>query len=885
MNKSFAFSIVMSVYNVEEYINEAVDSIINQTMDFCKNVQIVFVDDGSIDKSGIICEQYKEKYPNNIIVIHKENEGQAKARLVGIKYATGEYVNFLDPDDVLSAETIENVFCFFENNKTEVDIVSIPIRFFGDLSGEHPLNNKFEHGTRVINLLDEWKVSQMSLAASFIKRDALDDFDADTEIVTAEDAIELTKILIKKKKMGVVKEAQYNYRKRSSSTVGQAQEKQGWYETYLSHYSEWALKYCLNLLGEIPKFIQYTVLYDLQWKLRPSTIRDGVLTPELVSIYQKHLFSLARYFDIDVILAQKFIYMEHKLFLLYKKFGAAPMIKVDAKNKEVTLTYHGVVCYKPSSFLVTIQHINILDDKIYIEYTQTIPNIDLPAPKFFIDASGELIRTKVQSYDNSIYSAGVKVGERITCRTYIPFSKNKKYCKISFITMYGNIKVNQKQLKYNKYSPLNPVFEDAHYHKRGVTIRAWRYGFIARRIPKKQALQEEIRYCYWLFQQKDPEAKRAAFDRIKAFVGRKMKRKQIWLVCDKSDRADDNGEAFFMFLQKLKSKNIDSYFLIGKDSPDYKRLKKIGKVVPYMSQEHKSLYLKADYIISAYSHDEINNPFLTNAKYYSDLLQDCQFIFLQHGIIKDDLSTGLNRFHKNIRLFVCSTDAERRSVVDNPKYGYSEHEVILTGLPRYDRLYHAEKNEIVIMPTWRRNLFGAYHPETTRWDLKPGFEESDYFLFYNSLLNDERLLAKINEKGYKINFVPHPVLFPYIDYFHVPREVKVWGENVTYRDMFAINKLLVTDFSSVAFDFAYLRKPVIYAHFDTNHYEEGYFNYERDGFGEVEYDLEQTINRIINYIEHGCLLKEMYRNRIDSFFTFDDKNNCQRVFNEIINLK
>ena len=107
------------------------------------------------------------------------------------------------------------------------------------------------------------------------------------------------------------------------------------------------------------------------------------------------------------------------------------------------------------------------------------------------------------------------------------------------------------------------------------------------------------------------------------------------------------------------------------------------------------------------------------------------------------------------------------------------------------------------------------------------------------------------------------------------------GTDVVYRDMFAQNKLLVTDFSSVAFDFAYLRKPVLYVHFDTNHYQEGYFDYERDGFGEVVYNLEDTVNKMIEYMTNECKLKEEYRVRIDNFFAFNDRNNCQRVYERI----
>ena len=98
-NYQFKFSIIMAVYNVENYLNEAIDSIINQSIGFEENVQLILVDDGSIDKSKDIAKDYESKYPNNIIFLSKENAGQASARNLGLKHAKGKYLNFLDSDE------------------------------------------------------------------------------------------------------------------------------------------------------------------------------------------------------------------------------------------------------------------------------------------------------------------------------------------------------------------------------------------------------------------------------------------------------------------------------------------------------------------------------------------------------------------------------------------------------------------------------------------------------------------------------------------------------------------------------------------------------------------------------------------------------------------
>lgn len=98
---------------------------------------------------------------------------------------------------------------------------------------------------------------------------------------------------------------------------------------------------------------------------------------------------------------------------------------------------------------------------------------------------------------------------------------------------------------------------------------------------------------------------------------------------------------------------------------------------------------------------------------------------------------------------------------------------------------------------------------------------------------------------------------------------------------------MVTDYSNIFFDFAYLKKPVIYTHFDYKeyrlyHYAEGYFDYKRDGFGIICNNFNKTINAIIKEIKNGCKIKNKYLRRIKEFFTFFDEHNNDRLFEKII---
>ena len=111
------FSVIVPIYNVGEYIEQCIDSIISQTY---RNIEIILVDDGSTDGSGQICDEYVAK-DDRIIVIHKENGGLVSARQAGAIKATGEYVICVDGDDYISKEYIE---VFYESiDKTGADVV------------------------------------------------------------------------------------------------------------------------------------------------------------------------------------------------------------------------------------------------------------------------------------------------------------------------------------------------------------------------------------------------------------------------------------------------------------------------------------------------------------------------------------------------------------------------------------------------------------------------------------------------------------------------------------------------------------------------------------------------------------------------------------------
>lgn len=111
------FSIIIPVYNVEKYLTQCVESVLNQT---CQDFELILVDDGSTDRSGAMCDEYERKYPEKIIAIHQENARQLAARVNGLKRAKGEYVYFADADDFLREDLLLQVKAVIDARKVDI---------------------------------------------------------------------------------------------------------------------------------------------------------------------------------------------------------------------------------------------------------------------------------------------------------------------------------------------------------------------------------------------------------------------------------------------------------------------------------------------------------------------------------------------------------------------------------------------------------------------------------------------------------------------------------------------------------------------------------------------------------------------------------------------
>ncbi|MED4206267.1 glycosyltransferase [Neobacillus mesonae] len=864
----YKISIIMPVYNVEEYLHAAVQSILNQSIDM-NDIQLILINDGSTDSTEEICLEYQKKHPNNILYIRTENGGVAKARNLGLDHAKGEIINFLDSDDKLGLSTIENVYKFMQKNP-QIDISAVRIALFGASKGGHPLNYKFDHKiSRVSDLTVEYWNVQLSASTSFIRRSAIGDLRFDNQLKYGEDAAFIHSICVKNPKIGLISytDGCYWYRKRvdKSSAMQNTTTSKEWYLDTVNYFHSKVLNDSNAL------FSQFTVMYDLQWRLKVNPYLQNVLKDEEKNSYKEIIYSLLKNIEDSIIMDRHFraINPQYKGALLSIKYGSGYNLE-DSKIINNDIPIMNVKDLKINMAVLEIKN-GILHlvfrlpsfekGKLSIEVKYG-DSVVLPDNTTFLNESylleRELIGEQILEYYIPLYKKDADLKIEVVIDDKVCFPAKIIQGKFSRLanTKIPHLLSNRYFVEFDKKSTFKILYNS--------------------KIGKRKTRQRLIKML------KKKKHRKIGIYRLVYSLLKKFSSKNIWLVSDRIDHANDNGEAFYKWLLENPLKNVKPYFIIDKDSPDFKRLKNQGyKLVPFKSKKYNLLMLLADKLILSHVDDIMLKPFGKKYEFYKDLLS-FDLIFMQHGIIYNDISNWLNKANKNIRLFVTSGIPEFNSIINKYPYGYSEKNVRLTGLSRYDLLVNSPKDYITIMPTWR--------PRLVREEQRNNFLDSQYFEFYNGLIYNDSLMSFLKDKGYKLKFVQHPNMRKKFNSFFESNDVVEIVNNTEYKTIISESRMLITDLSSLFFDFAYLNKPILYTHFDFDDlisqstYKKGYLDFERDGFGEVVMTVEETVEEIIKIINNNFALSRKYQDNVDAFFKFRDQSNRKRIMEEILNI-
>lgn len=355
---------------------------------------------------------------------------------------------------------------------------------------------------------------------------------------------------------------------------------------------------------------------------------------------------------------------------------------------------------------------------------------------------------------------------------------------------------------------------------------------------------------------------------------------KLYLFSERGHEARDNGYYMFRYFRE-NHPEIKAAYIIDKQSEDLINVKNYSEIIYFGTIKHRIAFYGATCCVSTHIYG-----YTPNIDFYSKLFKrgffsNKKIVSLKHGITKDDIP---NLYAENTRLDLLIAAARPEYEYMLKQFHYTTDTLKYTGFARFDGLHDFKtKNQILVMPTWRNYLSTLNREE---------FCESEYFKCWQYFISNINLIQYIEKYDLTLIFYPHYELQKYVDCFVSVNDRVIIADKEHYdvQCLLKDSALLVTDFSSVFFDFAYMLKPSVFYQFDkekflNNHYNKGYFDYEKMGFGEVVYDSEALVNCVGKYIEKKFNMDSEYTKRAEDFFEIRDTQNCERIFDVIMGLK
>ena len=843
-------TIISAVYNVDRYLSAFIASVEEQDCGLDR-IEILMVDDGSTDDSLASLETWRRRHPDLVRVLTKENGGQSSARNLGLDHARGEWVTFIDPDDTIKADYLSRVLRAIRRHPDLALVATnriIHVDETGAKLDRHPLRAMFAHRDQFKDLDEFPEFFHGSAPSAFFRRHEIEKhglrFDPRIR-PNFEDGHFCQRYLLRAATpvVAFMKSAEYYYRKRmdQSSTLQTGM-------TLTSRYLDVPRYGYLDLLqeasalkGRPPEWLQNMIIYELSHYISPEdavwnrpTACHGSTAVAFVALMRE----IRRYLDDDVIRAfsARVLRPEWRQLLLYGLRDEAwhsPHLVIhayDRHRKQVLMSFR---------------------------FTGPEPEFSL----IFRGRKTQPIASKVRSL---VYWETALLRERLI------WVSSEGSLRALLDGRFVEIRTN-----WTDHVPtvLRPLAMRRIFNIPAEPSRPRR-----RRLARPRRPRLSI-----------PEMRKGALLRL---AGSRLVQRYLanaWVLIDRVDDSGDSAENLFRYLRK-RHRKINAWFVVQKGTPDFNRLKADGyrRIAGYGGVLHILLMLNCKHLISSH----IDAPIVTPTMLAGLVGRpDWNFVFLQHGVIKDDLSGWLNR--KRIDLFVTSTPDEYHSIAgDDNRYVFTTKQVKRTGLPRFDRLRELAQNvspgetgRILVAPTWRDQLAAPLKPGQFKRDVIEDFESSEYALNWLGLLASPRLERACAAGNVRLAFLPHPNMQPILDRIKLPEHV----EALTYTDndaqqLFACAAMVVTDYSSTAFNAAYVDHPVVYFQFDAAEVErgshrgrKGYFSYQEDGFGPVTYTTAEAEDAIIDSIGNSCAMREPYISRVAAAFPDRDGRCCERV--------
>lgn len=870
MEFEYKVTVIIPVYNVEQYLEACLDSLLAQTIPQ-EEMEVLMINDGSPDGSLEICERYAAAHPN-FKVISQENQGVSAARNNGIRNAKGKYLLYLDGDDTLSPETVKNVTDFFDEHYDEVDVVTYPLIYRRENGESSHWRYKYMKDSGIYDLEQYPYISQSTMNIC-VKNQGKNSLLFNTKRCLYEDQLYNLAQTARLRKIGCCKEATYFY---YQNATGLSKKSHPYYEeNMLLEAFELTLQ-----SQENSRYSQAQVLYNLEWRLRGDMLYPYHFDEENFAKYQLEFAHIIDKIDTELILNYPNMNEAHKYFLLSLKTKNRPFFQMQRnhktrKNEMLLLDQDGQV-WRNDTVLIVLEQCKIERDSLYmLAYLKDFAFAFIAdKPRLFavINGEKELEVPLFLSQQSCFWS-------KIRTNTFWGFSFEMPLD--SFSTLQFVVRIEGKEFK-TKYwlgdrQSIQPNRHRNYIHGESNTVFFKGNQFVVFQNTAQDVIQAKKNYEKYLFKNKKKQW-------LVRLYARKKRSKIIWLYEDTYNAVDN---AYYQFLHDFeKSDGVERYYVCDKESIDWKGLftpKQQKRLIQRKGKKHKKLFIQADKILVSFIGQSDFVPFDRNTiLWYWDMFR-FEVIYLQHGVMHAELDYMYSKEKiYMVDKIVASTHFEKENLVG--KLAFREKDVLCTGMPRLDHLEKKERQrKILFAPSWRSYLV-AYDTEGRRL-AQANFEKTDYFEEIKAFLTDERLKKLLDENEYTLEIKLHPNFQAYNETFRA-----LCGENISVVEEADLGEYaaFVTDFTSFMYDCFYLDVPVIAHIFDYGRFKAGLHTYRELCWPmEEQYpyyckDVDGVIEMLRRLVEAPDSFTEEFGKYTEGMFFDREQRHADRLYDRLM---
>ncbi len=576
----YDITIIVPIYNTQEYLCKCLDSLVNQKYDSSK-IQIILLNDGSKDNSKQISEEYKSKY-KNIELIDKENTGVSDTRNMGIRNSKGKYILFVDSDDYISLNTCGELFSFFEKNYYDIDLVSYCCyNVVGKKIYKHFRNKKYFNKTGIYDLIKNPEYIQAT--CRIMIKNGLDVF-FDSNQRFSEDEKFSTEIVMKRKKIGYCDKAIYYYNIREgNANHTTVYEKEVMMYTY-KYYNE-----ILNAYNKDP-YIQELFINTLRWRINEYSLLTSGNNEELFKLLKENVNLI----DTSLVKKDKEISDINKLLIMKLSSN-----KIDAKitKDSCNIMINDSEFIRQKSIPIRIYKYYIKNNKLIIKGEIYSPIFEYVKPKIYIYNKDNIKEINITKSNYLCYSKEYNIKlYKFECELNV-----KEIESIKFIIEVNNTKFNthfssngiiNKYINYNNRKIVigknSIVFRCYNIHDFALFIKK---TIITIKYPKE--LLWRLKYLFY------------------------NKKNKILLCYEDIDASNFKNR-------------FDKIIYVKKDNKNNEK-----DTIIYGSKLHKKCFIKSSSILISKNKEEYYYPFDKSISFIRDIINN-KIIFLYNGQ-KDDM--------------------------------------------------------------------------------------------------------------------------------------------------------------------------------------------------------------------------------------------------------